>query len=357
VLAVANKIRIGIAGLHNWYHAFPLAKAATTMPNVEVVCVAHEDPRQLNDFVQTFNIKEHYGDYEKMLERKDIDAIILTAYTSQHLDLVTKAAEEGKHILCDKPLEVSYERAERLLEVVRKSGIKFMMSYPRRYQFTPGKIKEFLKEGALGKLLSIEYLEEAQFPRDWPDSTEPGWYVDPKKAGFGGFFDHAVHQFDALWFILGTEVRSVFGVIRNLVHRNLDVDDYGVALVDFKNDVTAIMKATWTGAQYRPLLLLNGTEGDILATSKTLELRGRTRNSKGEKTWTIPPPELMLTSGKMAISVDPYLGILNGFVNSIVNDSAPPITIHDGLRSLWASIAAYRSAESKKNVTELPKKG
>lgn len=357
------KLRIGIAGLHNWYHAFPLGKSAKLLPEIDLVCAAHENPQQLKQFAQTIGVKDYYTDYEEMFEREKMDAVIITAYTSLHLDLVRKAARKGLHVLCDKPLETSIEKAKEIANIVEKDGIKFMMSYPFRYSFIFRKTKELLEKGAIGKPLSIEYLAEFKIPSDWPKTDDPGWYVDPKKAGFGGFIDHSVHQLDAFRFLLGSEAKRVFGIIDNLVHKDLAVDDYGVAIISFENNVHAIIKSTWTGPVRQELFSICGTKGIISADGHQLKLKPK---DGGEISHAIPPPkdivipiqkpseESLYVRGKSLIrEVDPYFEILEDFAESIRNNTQPPITVFDGLKSLEAAIAIYDSAKSGR-IVEIP---
>ncbi|MFB0523543.1 MAG: Gfo/Idh/MocA family protein [Candidatus Bathyarchaeia archaeon] len=357
------KLKIGIAGLHNWYHAFPLGKSAKLLPGIDFACVAHENSEQLEQFAQTIGVKDYYSDYEEMFEREEMDAVIITAYTSCHLDLVRKAARRGIHILCDKPLETSIKKAKEIANIVEKDGIKFMMSYPFRYSFVFRKTKELLEKGAIGKPLSIEYLAEFKIPSDWPKTDDPGWYVDPKKAGFGGFIDHSVHQLDAFRHLLGSEAKKVFGIIDNLVYKDLAVDDYGVAIISFENNVHAIIKSTWTGPARQELFSFCGTKGILSANGYQLNLKPK----DGEEiSYTIPPPkeivipvpkpseESLFVRGKSLIrEVDPYFKILEDFAKSIWNKTQPPITVSDGLKSLEAAIAIYESAKSGR-IVELP---
>lgn len=350
------KLKIGIAGLHNWYHAFPLGKSAKLLPGIDLACVAHENPAQLKQFAQTIGVKDRYTDYGKMFEREEIDAVIITAYTSRHLDLVHKAARRGIDILCDKPLETSIEKAKEIVNAVEEDGIKFMMSYPFRYSFVFRKTKELLERGAIGKPLSIEYLAEFKIPSDWPKTDDPGWYVNPKKAGFGGFIDHSVHQLDAFRYLLGSEAKKVFGIIDNLVYKDLAVDDYGVAIISFQNNVHAVIKSTWTGPARQELFSICGTNGIIYANGYQLSLKPKDGE---ELSYTIPPPkeivipiqkpseEPLSVRGKSLMrEVDPYFRILEDFAKSIENKTQPPITVFDGVKSLELAIAIYESAKS-----------
>ncbi|MFX0199874.1 MAG: Gfo/Idh/MocA family protein [Candidatus Hodarchaeota archaeon] len=354
------KLKIGIAGLHNWYHAFPLGKAVKLLPEVDFSCVAHEDAEQLKQFAQIFSVKDYYMDYERIFERKDVDALIITAYTSQHLDLVRKAARKGMHILCDKPLEISMEKAKEIAKLVKENGIKFMMSYPFRYSFVFKKTKELLEKGIIGKPLSIEFLADYKIPSDWPRIDDPGWYVNPEKAGFGGFIDHSVHQLDAFSFLLGSKVKKVCGIIDKLVHKDVAVEDYGVAMVSFENGVHAIIKSTWVSPARQELFSICGTNAIISADGYQLRLKPK----DGEEiSYTIPAPkeviipvmnpseESLSVRGKSLIrEVDPYLNVLEDFVKSIQNDTEPPIPVLAGLTSLEATIAIYKSAKRGKMV-------
>lgn len=354
------KLKIGIAGLHNWYHAFPLGKAIKLLPEVNLSCVAHENAEQLKQFAQIFGVKDYYTDYERLFEREDLDALIITAYTSLHLDLVRKAARKGMDILCDKPLETTMQKAKEIAKLVKENGLKFMMSYPFRYSFVFKKTKELLEKEMIGKPLSIEFLADYKIPSDWPKVDDPGWYVNPEKAGFGGFIDHSVHQIDAFSFLLESRAKKVYGIIDKLVHKEVAVEDYGVALISFENGVHATIKSTWVSPARQEIFSMCGTDAIISSDGYQLKLKPK----DGEEiSYTIPAPkeviipvtnqseESLSVRGKSLIrEVDPYFDVLEDFVKSIQNDTEPPIPVLAGLTSLEATIAIYESARSGKAV-------
>src|SRR5258707_8424371 len=103
-----DNVRIGIIGLHNHYHAYPMANYLKLgIPNSTLVAVADERSDYAEKFAKAYGAEAHYTDYRKLLDRKDIDAVIITSFTSAHAEQVEACAQTGRHILLDKPIATS----------------------------------------------------------------------------------------------------------------------------------------------------------------------------------------------------------------------------------------------------------
>jgi predicted dehydrogenase len=353
-----RKIGVGLIGLHNWYHAYPIGEYLKKgIQNLELIAVSDEREKYAKLFAKQYEAKAWYTNYEDLLNRPDIDAIIITAYTTSHSEIAVAAAERGKHILCDKPIEATLEKADKMVKAARKAGVKFMMLYPLRFIPAYVKAKELITQGVIGKPVSAFHSIRVplSYVREAPDATQPGWYVNPAMSGGGAFIDHGIHYADSLRWFLESDVDTVVAKIANLTYKDIKVEDYGIALLTFKNGAIATIESTWhTSDWYGPLsspelCIVTGTEGELVLhyqKSPQLEVAGRIEPLKGRIYFDWGGEE------RYEIS---YKRILEHFANCIIEDKEPKVTGEDGKIALEICLAAYESAKRKEFI-KLPLK-
>ncbi len=352
-----KEIRLAVAGLHNWYHAYPFALATKHIPGVKIVAVGHDDKDQLKHYADYNGIKEFPTDMESIIRRKDIDGVIITANTSAHAKLAEVACEEGKHILCDKPLESSLEKAHKMIKKVEKTGVKFQVAFGFRNQPEFRKIVEVLESGSIGEAVYFHFSVHSPIPRGWITTREPGWYVDPAKSGGGAFLDHAVSEFDGLRSAVKKEAGRVNGMTGNLIHKNLRVDDYGVAQVEFGDNLKGTVEASWIAvppAGYRETYSFYGTEGNVALVGDKILLNGKIlKGLIGREEIGLSPSTLdffKAIPGLVEYPIDEWYQLLVPFIKAIREDKKPNQTIRDGLKALELCLATYESDRTKKKV-------
>src|SRR5882757_4569642 len=262
-------IRIGIVGLHNHYHAYPFAKELVRgIPGLKLVGVADERAELAETFASEHGC-DWTTDYAELINRDDIDAVIVTSYTSAHADHVEWAAAAGKPVLLDKPIATTMADAERIVEAGKT--VKVMLAYLLRFLPAYLEVKDAVDKGAVGDLVSGFY--SIRFPvgaiTDAPGVTEQGWYTDPIKGGGGGFLDHGVHFTDFFRWFFESEPVTVTAHIGSLTYKDLGVEDYGIATYTLANGSIVTVESTWHAPDYfGPLnspdhASLSGTKGEI----------------------------------------------------------------------------------------------
>lgn len=354
---MAREIRLGIIGLHNWYHAYPFALASKHIPGVKVVAVGHDDAAQLKEYADYFGLKEYSTNMESMIRRKDVDAVIITANTSAHARLVRVACDEGKHILCDKPLEASLEKAHEMIKCVKKAGIKSTIAFGFRNEPEFRKVVEIADSGAIGELVNFYFSVNSPIPGGWITTREPGWYADPEKSGGGGFLDHAVSEFDGLRSVVRKEAKKLSGMVGNLIYKNMKVEDHGAALVEFNENLKGVVEASWIAvppAGYRETYSLYGTEGNVALIGDRILLNGKIlKGVTGKSEISLSPSTLDLfraIPGLVEYPIDEWYQLLVPFVRAIQQDEEPTQTLHDGLKALELCLATYEAYRKQKTI-------
>jgi predicted dehydrogenase len=344
---VNNPIKLGIIGLHNHYHIYPMADyLAKGIPGLEMVSVYDERNELADRFAKRYSVPEVHDSRESLLERSDIDAVLIMSDTASHREDLIACAERKKHVLLDKPIALNVKEATEMVQVAEDAGIIFQMAYLIRYLPSYRKARQLILDGVIGKPLTMKIGIRCplQFIRDNPDATEPGWYTDPKRGGAGGFMDHGIHYSDTLRFLLGSEAVEVFGKVAKVTDHPIEVDDYGVCVVTTNRKEIVTIESTWHApAWYAPLTsqeecLIVGTNGEIhvhYQKSPQLEVSGKQGTGRQYYDWL----------GEERYEVC-YRDALIDFAATIRSGNSPSVSGQDGKSALEIIEAAYRSSNA-----------
>mgnify|MGYP001210697470 FL=1 len=233
-----DKVRVGIIGsgfIAN-IHAMSLREAH----NAELVAVASKTPGKAAAFAKERGIPDAYEDYRQLLERNDIDAVIVGVPNYLHEEVVVAAAQAGKHIMCEKPFARTIEEAQRMLDAVNQAGVKLV--YGEMLCFAPKYVraKRLVEEGALGKVFLVKQSEE----HDGPHSP---WFWDVNLSGGGVLLDMGCHSIEFARWILGRPaVKSVTAQMGTFVHKGrTQGEDHSLCIIEFENNALAVAENSW----------------------------------------------------------------------------------------------------------------
>jgi len=347
-----SDLGIGIIGLHNHYHAFPMANYLKRgMAGLRLVAVSDERADIGEAFAREYCAGNYHADYRDLLDRPDVDAVIVTSYTSIHADQVEAAAEAGKPVLLDKPIATNLEDAARI--VAASGRVKVMMAHLLRFLPIYRKAWEMVQEGVVGELVSGLYSIRipADFIKDSPHATSQGWYADVTKSGGGGFIDHGVHFTDFFRWFFASDAKDVVARIASLTYRNLSVEDYGIATYRLKSGAITTVESTWHAAEwYGPIAspdrcTLTGTEGEIelhYQKSPQLEIATRVGSARGRSYFDLQGEDRELVC---------YRKLLEEFGRYVIEDRAPTPSALDGYHALAMVLAAYESSRLGRTVS------
>jgi predicted dehydrogenase len=350
-------LRLALVGLHNHYHAFPFAdELQKGIEGLELVAVSDEREWLVKDFGDKRLKGDWTTDSFALIGRKDVDAVIVTSYTSAHAEQVEAAAEHGKHVLLDKPIATTLADADRI--VAASSKVKILLAYLLRFLPAYREAMKAVQDGAIGKLVSGFYSIRvpAEFIRDHPGADHLGWYVDPIKSGGGGFLDHGVHFTDFFRWFFQSDPVSVVSTIGNLTYPELGTDDYGIATYSLASGAMVTVESTWhAGGWFAPLTspdraTINGTRGEVelhYQKSPQIEIQGV------DDPWR--QRRYVDYTGSERYE-DCYRSLLIAFRDVIREDRDPVPSAADGRAALEMILAAYEANRTGKRIT-FPFKG
>ncbi len=346
-------LRIGIVGLHNHYHAYPFADYLRRgLPGLRLVAVADERTELAKEFAARYCDDDWTDDYAALIRRDDVDAVIVTSYTSAHADHVELAARAGKPVLLDKPIATTMADARRI--VAASGQVKVMMAYLLRYLPAYREVLDAVRRGAVGDLVSGFY--SIRFPvgaiTGSPNETTQGWYTDPIRGGGGGFLDHGVHFTDFFRWFFGADAVDVTARTASLTYRDLGVEDYGIATYTLDSGAVVTVESTWHAADYfGPLsspdhASLSGTRGEIelhYQKSPQTEIQGVDPPWQGRRYLDLVGEE------RYEACYRDLLLAFRDYVGGAEPDGLP--TAEDGLKALEMILAAYEADRTGRRVS------
>lgn len=291
-------IRIGVIG--HGFMGHEHEKMLIDFPGIQLIGFSDIDPEQLLDVAPGL---KRYKDNDELINDPDVNVVLIVCNNTSHHDLVIKAAQAGKDVICEKPVAMSLEELDEMTAACEKAGVKFTVHHQRRLDPDFRTAKAVFDSGTLGDVYTIKSSIYGY------NGNMHDWHVYIKEGG-GMLYDWGVHLLDqVLWMMPGAKIKSVFADIRNVI--NFEVDDYFKVIMRFDNNITAEVELGtyyltdkmhdkwferhWFIGGNKGSAYVDGfhPEGKIVRTSELLRNAGnkRTMTSAGPTRSFGPPPE------------------------------------------------------------------
>ena len=247
-------VRVGLIGAGGIAQTH--CRAIADVEGMELVCVADVFKDKADKTAAKWNIPHVYEDYNEMMAKEDIEAVVVTTFNQAHRAPTVDALKAGKHVLCEKPMAATLEDAAVMLKASHETDKLLMIALKSRYSEMWQAAKGIMSTGALG---DIYYCETVAARR----CGIPGFadsFIKKETAGIGAVADIGVYSLDeALWLMGHPRPISVSGIANNTLGRShkpvrgswtwdpekLTVEDFGVAWVRFDNGAAMVFKTTW----------------------------------------------------------------------------------------------------------------
>ena len=233
------KVKVGIIG--SQFEADIHAASFQIMPEeAEVVAVASPTPGNAGHLAKRYGIPRVFLDYREMLKEPDIEMVTITAPNQLHAQMTADIAKSGKHAVCEKPLCMTLEEADGMIEICRKQGVLLM--YAEELFYTPKyvKAKEMADQGAFGKIYQVKQSEKHFGPHS-------DWFWDVEKSGGGVFADMGCHGIAfCYWFLGRPKIQTVYAHMGTYVHGAKTLgDDDSICILEFENGAVGIVENSW----------------------------------------------------------------------------------------------------------------
>ena len=288
-----------------------------------------------------------YLDYEDMLRDEEIDVISVCVPSGMHADFSVCAMEAGKHVLCEKPIELTPERAMCIEEARIRTGKKVGIIFQNRNNACMKPMKEAIDSGRLGRVFCGTFA--VKWYRD--DAYYEGWHGTWDMDGGGSLINQAVHTVDLMQWLLG-EVECVTSEMR-VVDHDIETEDFTASLIRFKSGAVAtFVSTTCAYPGICTAIQVYGTGGSIEADGDSLTVWKMRDGDEDEE-------EDMLDrfgqGNRMASSMDPSLvaghqSMIDDMVDAVLSDRDPQIMPMEAIKALRIIRAVYESAQTGKTV-------
>lgn len=210
------KLRIGLIGAGNICQSAHIP-SYLKCDNVELVGVCDMKLERAQEVCDKYNMKFATASIDELVARDDIDAVSICVWNNAHAEAVIKAAENGKHVLCEKPMSMSIEECIAMKKAVEANGVVFMMGFVSRFIGEVVAMKEQIDAGNIG---DICYARSSYLRRR---GTPLGWFTDKSKSGGGPVIDIAVHFLDLTWYLMGKPKPVSVSATTYSPHGNFDI--------------------------------------------------------------------------------------------------------------------------------------
>lgn len=343
---MGKKIRFGVIG---GGMAGPLSLGALRdIPDAEIVAFCTRREEEAKAFCKEYSIPNCYTDYQELLKRDDIDAVCVVTPPFLHEQMVVDAAKAGKHVMCEKPISVDCNAADRMIKACKDAGVKFGVIFMYRFMDQAQRIKKALDEGKLGKLLSVDCSGKCFRSDEYYASG--AWRGTWKGEGGGSLISQTVHFIDLMLYLVG-DVESLSGQYMTTLHSDIEVDDVANAIFKFKNGALgSLTSSSAVRPGYPRYIEIHGEKGTIkIVEEEIVEWKVDGMNEDDYLT------KEKVDSGDTAtgagyVATENHRRQLADFIRAIQEDGTPMVDGQEARRTLEFIRAIYQSCDKGEPV-------
>jgi UDP-N-acetyl-2-amino-2-deoxyglucuronate dehydrogenase len=289
-----------------------------------------------------------YDSMEAMLKDPEIQAVSICTPSGMHADCCIAAAEMGKHILCEKPMDVTLEAIDAAIAACQEHDVKLSGVFQRRTYASSRKVREAVKSGKLGKLVIGDAYQK--YFRSHEYYASGSWRATWDLDGGGALMNQGVHGIDLLLYLMG-DVKRLSAYARRLV-RNIEVEDTAVAIIEFVNGAVGVIEGTTSVTPgYGCKIEISGDNGTIVLEEDRIAK------------WDVPGDESEAEEGSAGkgTAADPTAVTATGHTHHVIDlcgairdNREPEIPGREARRAVEVIKAIYKSSREGGSTVELP---
>ncbi|HHO56629.1 MAG TPA: Gfo/Idh/MocA family oxidoreductase [Trueperaceae bacterium] len=309
--------------------------------DTEVIAIADINKDNLAKRQNAWGIPFAYEDYNELLARDDIQAVSICTPNAVHHPAVMAAAKAGKHILCEKPISLSLELAQEMIDASKKAGIIFQIGHHLRSVQAVIMAKKLIEDGVIGKINFARFRQA----HDWAGAkTVSPAFGSIELAGGGTLLDNGCHMMDLSRYLVG-QTKELYASMDSLKF-DCEVEDTSLVTLHFENGAIGSVENAWTATGWEEAFWIYGNNGSLEYTNRygPAKLRLSKRISPNTE-WDKPDIieyDLQGNQGHAA-------GVAN-FIEAIKGNRDVICTGEDGLEAVKLILRAYESAKQNRPV-------
>jgi len=291
-----------------------------------------------------------YAELDAVLARPDVHIVIITTPSGAHAEPAVAAAKAGKHVVVEKPLEITLQRCDQIIAACDRAGVQLCTIFPSRFGDASLALKAAVESGRLGRLTLGETTCKWWRPQSYYD--EGGWKGTKALDGGGALMNQAIHNVDLLLWMMGP-VTHIAGFTATLAHDRIEVEDTAVACLRFASGALGVIQATTSAYPGLPKTIgVHGDRGTIVIeqddvlrwelaeeTGEDHQIKARFAQKSGASGGASNPA---------AISHVGHARQLADFVGGIRSGRPPLVDGREGRKAVEVILGIYRSASEGK---------
>jgi UDP-N-acetyl-2-amino-2-deoxyglucuronate dehydrogenase len=329
------------------------ARALAEVPEARLLALVSRKRENADRMVRELGLQcEIFSELAPVLARRDVQIVIICTPSGAHQEPAVAAANAGKHVVVEKPLEITLERCDAIIEACRRNGVQLCTIFPSRFADANQAVKKAVEAGKFGRLTLGETTCKWWRPQSYYE--EGGWKGTKALDGGGALMNQAIHNVDLLLWMMGP-VTHITGFTATLAHERIEVEDTAVACLRFANGALGVIQATTSVYPGLPkTIAVHGDRGtavieqeDVLRweftpeTEEDLAIRQRFAQKVGASGGASNPA---------AISPVYHARQLADFVQALRTGSQPLVDGREGRKAVEVILGIYESATSGRTV-------
>ena len=327
------------------------ARAIGDVRGAKLVACFNRTPDKADKFAEEFGCQAYHS-LEAMLADDKVDAVAITTASGAHMEPAIAAAKAGKHVIIEKPLEVTLKRCDQIINACEKHGVKLSTVFQSRFHDSSLKLKQAVDTGRFGTLTLGDAYVKWWRSQEYYDSG--AWRGTWKLDGGGALMNQAIHTVDLLMWLMGP-VAKVQAFTATLAHKRIEVEDVATATLTFANGALGVIEAS-TGVYpgYLKRIELHGTRGSAVLEEEDIKSWEFADKARGDDAILDAMKNKKSSGGgaadPAAIGHHGHAKQFQDFVKGIKNDTTPAIDGAEARKSVEIILAIYKSAKTGRAV-------
>ena len=328
------------------------AKAIRSLPNAELVAcydVRRESVKRMSEAMGC----KGYTSLARFLKHPGLEVVNVCTPSGAHAKAAVPAAAAGKHVVVEKPIDVTLRKVDKVIEAVREAGVKLCAIFPSRFSEANILLKRAVDAGRFGRLTLGDAYVKWWRSQEYYDTG--GWKGTKKLDGGGALMNQSIHAVDALLWIMGP-ARSVQAQCATLAHERIDVEDTAVAAVEFASGALGTIvgaSSAWPGTHKR--IEISGDRGTAVVDEEDIarwefadalpedaEIKARFEAKRSGIGAVADPADITFKNHALQIA---------DFLEAVETDREPAVNGPEGRKAVELILAIYKSAAKGRRVT------
>lgn len=345
---MAKDLNFGVVGLGMGTHH---CRAIGNAKGAKLAAVCDTDPERVKSMVDTYGCRG-YNSWHDMLADDSIDCVNICTESGKHANMGIEAAKAGKHMMVEKPVDITPAAIKKLRDAVTKAGVKASCIFQSRLDPLNLQFKNAIQKGKLGNLVGVHAILPWWREQSYYDGLHGSWKGTWALDGGGSLMNQGVHTIDLLQWLAGP-VESVAGFYGVFAHK-IEAEDQTVAILKFANGALGTLTTTtccFPNKEQR--IFIYGSKGCFSKYGSELEFfdagspkeRERLMGAFGARN-----SGESLGSNPMALSADGHTVLVEDMVKCIRTGKEPIITLESATHAVEIATAIFKSAQTGKIV-------